>query len=333
MKKTLPIILAALVALGLLAFGWFTYTQKSKTGEDTVETPLVSTSTNKCEKVRFADVGWTDIAATTGMAEVVLEALGYQTDKDLVSLPITFISLENKAVDVFLGNWMPANKALVKPYLERGNIEMLKVNLEGAKYTLAVSRNAYEGGVKNFADIAKFPEKFDKKIYGIEVGNDGNRLVQSMIDENAFGLQDFTLVESSESGMLTQVKRRTSRDQWIVFLGWEPHPMNTNYKMNYLEGGDDYFGPNLGGAIVNTIVRKGYATECPNVGKFLTNLEYTLESENQVMSAILDEGKDPKTAAKEWLQKNPNILNKWLDGVTTIDGKPSSVAIKSLLNN
>ena len=25
----------------------------------------------------------------------------------------------------------------------------------------------------------------------------------------------------------------------IVFLGWEPHPMNTKFKMAYLTGGDD----------------------------------------------------------------------------------------------
>ena len=31
-----------------------------------------------CKTVRFADVGWSDIAATTGMASVVLEGLGYK---------------------------------------------------------------------------------------------------------------------------------------------------------------------------------------------------------------------------------------------------------------
>ena len=80
------------------------------------------------------------------------------------------------------------------------------------------------------------------KIYGIEPGNDGNRLIQSMIDSDAFGLKGFEVVESSEQGMLAQVARATKRDEHVVFLGWEPHPMNANLKMTYLTGGDDIFG-------------------------------------------------------------------------------------------
>lgn len=330
MKKTLPIILAALVALGLLAFAWFTFSNKSTEESNTSEAPLVSTSTNQCQKVRFADVGWTDITATTAAASVVLEELGYETDTDLLSVPITYISLENKAIDVFLGNWMPTMEGDIKPYRERGSVETLVTNLEGAKYTLAVPTYVYEAGVKNFADIAKFADKFDKKIYGLEPGNDGNRLIQDMVEKNVFGLKGFSVVESSEAGMLSQVKRKVKRKDWIVFLGWEPHPMNANFDITYLPGGDDYFGPNLGGAVVNTNVRQGYATECPNVGQFLKNLKFTLASENEIMSAILDAGQNPKDAARAWIKKNPSILDTWLSGVKTIDGKPSTAAIQSL---
>ncbi len=33
-----------------------------------------------CKKVRFADVGWTDIQVTTGTTQVILEALGYEPE-------------------------------------------------------------------------------------------------------------------------------------------------------------------------------------------------------------------------------------------------------------
>ena len=46
---------------------------------------------------------------------------------------------------------------------------------------------------------------------------------------------------------LAQVGRATRRDEPVVFLGWEPHPMNANLEMVYLEGGDDWFGPDLTG--------------------------------------------------------------------------------------
>ncbi|MFX6601450.1 glycine betaine ABC transporter substrate-binding protein [Acinetobacter baumannii] len=41
---------------------------------------------------------------------------------------------------------------------------MTRVNLEGAKYTLAVPKYAAEAGLKTFADIAKFKDKQGGKI-------------------------------------------------------------------------------------------------------------------------------------------------------------------------
>ena len=285
----------------------------------------------QCDTVRFSDVGWTDITSTTALTSVVLEGLGYETSTQMLSVPVTYKSLENGDIDVFLGNWMPTMEGDIRPYLDKGTVETIKTNLEGAKYTLAVPQYVYDAGVKNFADIAKYQDEFDGKIYGIEPGNDGNRLIQDMIDKDAFGLEDFSVVESSEAGMLSQVKRKTRRDKWIVFLGWEPHPMNSNFDIAYLEGGDDYFGPNLGGASVMTNVRKGYVEECPNVGKLLTNLEFSLTLENEVMKAILDDGKKPAVAAKNWLEANPQVLDAWLEGVTTKDGKHGLAAVKASL--
>lgn len=286
---------------------------------------------NNCEEVRFADVGWTDITATTALTSVVLESIGYETESQLLSVPVTYRSLENGDIDVFLGNWMPTMEADIAPYRDAGTIDILGTNLEGAKYTLAVPQYVYDAGVQSFADIAEYADEFDHQIYGIEPGNDGNRLIQSMIDQDAFGLGDFEVVESSESGMLSQVSRADRRDNWIVFLGWEPHPMNANFDLAYLDGGDDFFGPNYGGATVHTNVRSGYADECPNVGRLLTNQTFTLAMENEVMALILDEGMRPNDAATQWLAANPSVLDVWLDGVVTLDGEAAAPVAKAAL--
>lgn len=285
----------------------------------------------ECEIVRFADVGWTDITATTALASEVLKGMGYNPTAKVLSVPVTYRSLKNKDIDVFLGNWMPTMEGDVRPYLESGDVETVITNLEGAKYTLAVPQYVYDAGVTSFADIAKHSDEFDGRIYGIEPGNDGNRLIQQMVDENAFGLGDFRVVESSEAGMLSQVSRATRRNNWVVFLAWEPHPMNANHELAYLEGGDDFFGPNYGGATVHTNVRKNYTSECPNVGKLLNNLTFSLTMENEVMGAILNDGEEPNDAAHAWLANNPEVLNAWLEGVTTLDGKDALPAVKASL--
>ncbi len=282
-----------------------------------------------CKNVRFADVGWTDITATTAATSVVLKSLGYAPNAKVLSVPVTYKSLENKDIDVFLGNWMPTMEGDLAAYRDNGSVEVLPTpNLEGAKYTLAVNKIAADAGMKTFADIAKFKDQLDGKIYGIEPGNDGNRLIQSMFDKNAFGLKGFEVVESSEQGMLSQVKRSNKRKKMIVFLGWEPHPMNANFKLTYLSGGDDYFGPNLGGATIYTNVRKGYVGECPNVGKLLGNLKFSLAMENEIMGAILDDGQDPDKAAEAWLKKHPDVVKGWVSGVKTMDGGDGWAAAK-----
>ncbi|SIS61337.1 choline ABC transporter substrate-binding protein [Neptunomonas antarctica] len=285
----------------------------------------------QCDTVRFSDVGWTDITATTAVTSEVVEALGYKSTTQLLSVPVTYTSLANADIDVFLGNWMPTMEADIAKYREDGSVETVRANLEGAKYTLAVPKYVYDAGVKSFADIAKFKDQFKGRLYGIEPGNDGNRLMLDMIDQDAFGLKGFKLVESSEAGMMSQVSRSAKREQWIVFLGWAPHPMNSNIEMEYLQGGDDFFGPNYGGASVYTNVRKNYRQDCPNVGRLLENLSFTLTMENEVMGAILDEGKKPRVAALAWLKANPEAINSWLEGVTTKDGGDALATVRKHL--
>lgn len=282
--------------------------------------PPALASEHQCATVRFSDVGWTDITATTAVATTILDALGYETQVLVLSVPVTYTSLANGDIDVFLGNWMPTMEADIAPFREAGTVDTVRRNLTGAKYTLAVNAVGAELGIADFADIAAHREALSGRIYGIEPGNDGNRLILDMIEQNAFGLGDFQLVESSEHGMLAQVARAERRGEPIVFLGWEPHPMNARFDMVYLTGGDDWFGPDLGGAEVFTNTRAGYVEECPNVGRFLQNLEFNLEMLNEIMALILDEGMDPGDAARTWLSENREVIDPWLDGVTMRDG-------------
>ena len=288
----------------------------------------------QCATVNFSDVGWTDITVTTAVASTLLDALGYTTKTTMISVPVTYKSLaDGKNMDVFLGNWMPTMENDIKAYREAGTVETVRANLENAKYTLAVPQALYDKGLKDFSDLPKFKKELDGKIYGIEPGNDGNRMIQTMIDKNAFGLKDagFKVVESSEAGMLSQVDRAQRRGTDVVFLGWEPHPMNTRFKMKYLTGGDDFFGPNYGQATIYTNTRKGYSEECSNVGQLLKNLVFSLDMESTLMGEVLDKKIKPNVAAKAWLKQNPQVLDTWLAGVTTLDGKPGLEAVKASL--
>lgn len=281
-----------------------------------------------CDKVTFSDVGWTDITATTATTTLVLEALGYDTDTKVLSVPVTYISLAEGDVDVFLGNWMPTMEGDIAAYRDAGTVDTVRANLNGTAYTLATNAAGAALGIATFADLAANADALDGKIYGIEAGNDGNRIVMDLIDADTFGMGALEMVESSEQGMLAQVDRASRKDEPIVFLGWAPHPMNSNFKVTYLTGGEEWFGAE-GDVYTNT--RAGYVAECPNVGALLNNLVFTLDMENAIMGAILNEGEDANDAATTWLSANTGVLDVWLDGVTTKDGGDAVAAVKSSL--
>ena len=293
-----------------------------------IAAPATAADAESCKAVRFADVGWTDIQVITGIAANLFDALGYASEVKTLSVPVTYASLKNKDVDVFLGNWMPSMTADVKPYFDDKSVEQLAPNLEGAGYGVVVPQYVADAGVKSIADLAANKDKFNGKFYGIESGNDGNRIIQTMIDDAKNNLAGFELVESSEAGMLTEAEKAMKNNEWILFLGWTPHPIMGDMKIHYLDGVSEY---GFGGATVHTNVRAGYLTECPNAGKLVSNLKFSLAMEGAMMAPVLKDGADPKVVALDWIKANPDSIKTWLDGVTTLDGGDAVAAVSAAI--
>lgn len=291
-------------------------------------TKSVAAEKPSCSTLRVGDVGWSDNTAINALAFLAVgQALGYKVDIKTLGSPVIAKSLATKDLDVFLDYWSPAADTLYGPGVKDKSVEMVRVNLEGAKYTFATTKTAYDAGLKNIKDLPKFKDKLDGKVYGIEPGNEGNDHFRKAFKK--YGINGFTVVESSEAGMLSQVDR--NKDGYIVFLGWAPHWMGFLYKMEYLDGGDEWFGKNGGYTDIKTLVRAGLKDDCPNVYKYLKNVKFTIPMENEVMFKIGKEKKEPRKAAMEYLKKNPDVLNAWLAGVTTKDGGDAVAAVKKSL--
>lgn len=279
-------------------------------------TPAKATEPQSCQKPRIADGGWTDNTAQNGFLTVVLKGLGYEPQIDLLGVPVILTSMKQGTTDIWLDNWMPSQTTEVAPYLQDGSVESLSINLEGAGYGPVVPNYVAEAGVKDLKDLGSHADKFESKIYGIEPGNDGNRILQSKIDDPANNLSNWQLVESSEQGMLAQAEKEMAKQKWIAFLAWTPHPVMGRLPITYLSGFEkDGFGP----ATIHTLVRARYARDCPNVGKLLGNVRFTVDMESAVMEDILA-GKEAETAAMGWIKANPSTVKEWLKGVTTFNG-------------
>lgn len=291
--------------------------------------PVQAAEPESCRQVRLAEPGWNDLTFTTGIMQTVLSALGYEAQSDLLGLDIIYQSLKNKDLDVFMGYWDPAMVTYYEPYKADGSVETVHQNLEGAKYTFAVPQYVFDAGVKDIADLATHAEKFERKMYGIEPGS--NQLMFDIIEDPVFKLSGWEVIESSEQGMLSQVDKAVRNKEWVVFQGWAPHPMNNDFELAYLTGGDAYYGPNLGAATVHTQVRQGYLQECPNVAALLKNVTFDLALENEGMAYLIRDNLTATDAARKALTAHPEYLDGWLKGVTTFDGSDGLVAVKSAL--
>ncbi|WP_374375153.1 glycine betaine ABC transporter substrate-binding protein [Dongia sp.] len=287
-----------------------------------------ATDGESCKTIRVPSVGWTDNDAINGLFSTVVKPLGYETQMDVLGFPIVLEGMKNKDIDIFLDNWMPSQSAEITPFLDDKSVVTVGANLEGAGYGPVVPTYVADAGVKDLKDLGGAnTEKFEGKFYGIEPGNDGNRIVQGKIDDPANGLDGWEVVESSEQGMLVQAEKAIKNNEYVAFLAWTPHPIMGKMPLHYLTGFEaDGFGP----ATIYTVTRAGYSEECPNVGALLKNLKFSLEQEGAIMEAILG-GKDGETAAKEWLVANPAVLDTWLAGVKTLDGQDGLPAVKAAL--
>ncbi len=328
-QQALCALLGALLCQGALGAPGESASSETATGATAKAASAAVPDGPGCRTVRLSDIGWTDVTATTALFGALLRHLGYRPEITVLSLPVTYASMKNRDIDVFLGNWMPSQEGDRKSFVADGSVEVIRANLTGAKYTLAVPAYTYEAGLQSFADIQRFAADLNDSIYGIEPGNDGNRLVLTMLRQNQFGLGSFKLIESSEQGMLAQVERAVRAQRPIVFLAWDPHPMNMRFDLRYLSGGDMVFGPNYGEARVDTNTRAGYSAQCPNVGRLLRNLSFTTQQESRLMADILDHHLSPEVAAEGWLKANPTVVAAWLQGVTTFDGRPALSAMQT----
>lgn len=295
-------------------------------------TPLLAAEPDACRNVRLGVVNWTDVIATSAMAQVLLDGLGYKTKQTSASQQIIFAGIRDNRLDMFLGYWNPIMSQTITPFVRANQVKVLDApSLNDARATLAVPKYLADKGLKTFADIHTFEKELDGKIYGIEPGSGANTQIKAMISKNQFGLGKFQLVESSEAGMLAAVDRAVRRKQAVVFFGWAPHPMNVNVDMAYLSGSQDALGPDEGRATVWTVTAPDYAQRCPNAHRLLANLKFSAEDESRMMQPLLDH-KDPLDSARQWLKDHPQDQKRWLEGVTTFDGKPAADNLRLTAN-
>ncbi|HET7314026.1 ABC transporter substrate-binding protein [Salinisphaera sp.] len=279
--------------------------------------------------VKFAAPPWPGVTVKTAMAQRILEAAGYDTHVTNASWTIALQGVARGDIDADLGIWMPTQKSTVEPMVKSGKIDLLVKNVPDAQYDLVVPDYVWNAGVHSIADLNKYADKFDHRIYGIEAGNDGNQVMIDAIKNDTYNLGDWTLRPSSTAVMLTAAGRKIDDKEWIVFLGWKPHWMNIKYDLKYLKDPKQIWG---GGSVVYTAVNPTFEKKNPNVIRFLKQMVVSSDIQSDWVYDYGYKHESADEVVDRWIKNNMDMVAQWLDGVKTADGSgPALAAVKKEL--
>lgn len=278
------------------------------------------------DSITLIEQPWVDLQVENEISRQLLEQLGYTVEIDSVSVELGAQALATGDADAYLGNWWPSQEPTYGSLIEAGEIEVVNDELlTGTQYAPAVPGDvAEELGVASLADLDQHAEAFDHKIYGIEPGSPGNETIQKAIDADAYGLGDWTLVESGTPAMLTQVEKAQSRGDAIVFLGWSPHWMTVQFETVFLEDPEGVWG---GAGVIRAVARAGFAEEAPDLSTFFGNLAFTTEDAGQFYFDHDKSGMKVGEIAAAWIEANPDRVKSFLAGVKSADGEDAEAAI------
>ncbi|QQZ61820.1 glycine betaine ABC transporter substrate-binding protein [Paenibacillus sonchi] len=267
-----------------------------------------SSSPSKAKTVKLAYVAWdSEIASTNVVKEVLESKLGASVEMLQVDAGPMWAGIADGSADGMVAAWLPSTHA---SYLEKygQDMEDLGANLEGTKTGLAVP--AYMD-IKSIEDLknAGVAKSLNNQIIGIEPGAGIMTASQKAID--AYGLSDYTLLESSSAAMAQELQKAYTDNKPIVVTGWTPHWMFANMDLKYLDDPKGVYG---GAEQIHTMVRKGLKEDMPDVYRFLDQFQWTPEDMAQVMVEIQG-GKSPEDAAKAWVSEHEDQVNTWIAGI------------------
>lgn len=280
----------------------------------------------------FGVPSWPGITVKTEIAEQLLAPLGYPTRTQTIGLQVIYQGMESGDIDAFLGAWLPAQREMFNPRKSSGVLIDVANNVDGAQMTLAVPDYLYENGIQSFADLAEHRDQFNGRILGFGAGSAASEILHNAIDDDAWGLGDWSVVDTSEVGMLSAARDAISREEPVVWVGWTPHWMNLELPMRFLNDPQDLFGTNNGESDVLTLLSTNYADAHPNMVTFFEQFTFTAEEQSWMIQAFGQEERELSQVAAQWINEHPERIEAMLADVTTRDGEPAWPVIEAQMN-
>lgn len=247
---------------------------------------------------------WTDGLSTAYLWEHVLEEEGYEVEiEEIADAAPLYTGVANGDIDIYPSAWSEVtHEAYMEEYGD--DLEDLGAYYEGAKLTLAVPEYT---DITSIADLKGNEDMFDSKIVGIEAGAGLTKATKEQVIPT-YGLDDYTLVESSTTAMLAELRKATEAEEDIVVTLWKPFWANSEFPVKDLEDPEGALGEP---EALHAIATKGFSEEMPEVAEMFGNFKLDDEQYGSLENMVVNEygeGKEAE-AIDAWIKENPDFMD------------------------
>jgi len=248
---------------------------------------------------------WTDGLSTAYLLENQLTEMGYTVEMETVGeAALLYQAVTSGDVDMYPSAWPEVTHA---KYMEEygDDIEDVGTYYEGAKLTWAVP--TYMDDVNSIEDLKGMGDTFNGKIIGIEPSAGLTEASQnSVLPEYELG-DEYSLVTSSTTAMLAELKKATGAEEPIVVTLWRPFWANAEFPVKDLEDPKGALGDSEG---LHFLGGKTFSEDFPEAAEWIGQLKLDDDQYGSLEDMVVNEygaGKEAE-AVSAWIEANPDVL-------------------------
>jgi glycine betaine/proline transport system substrate-binding protein len=247
--------------------------------------------------------------ASMNVVKQLLEKIGYNVTIKEVGVGTMFAGIAEGSADASLACWLPTTH---ESYWEKYGDQLDKAGKVMKSVPLGFTVPKYMKDVHSIEDLkgnTELGEKLDWTLTGISPG--AGEMLHAKKAIEAYELDKWNLQASSEAGMLSELtKAEKAKDPVIVTL-WYPHWAFVKWDLKLLKDPKNIFGKPDD---IYAVTRKGLKDDSPAAYKLLSQFQWTKEQDEKVMLKHQN-GTGFEEAAKQFLDKHPDLEKKWLKGL------------------
>lgn len=254
--------------------------------------------------------------SNTYVAKLLLEEIGYDVEINQTDVGVEYTGLAEGSTDAIVGAWLPTTH---QSYWDEYEDDLKEIGTVTEDVELSLTVPSYMEDIDSIEDLADnkndIGDDLDWEITGISPGAGEMQIMEDDVMPG-YGLDEkWNLKESSGGAMASALESAIDDEEPIVVTLWEPHWTYNKFDLKKLDDPEGKFGEPDD---VLAIAGNDFEDDYPAAYELLSQFEMTQEETQDIMLDIQNDV-DEEEAAQNFLDDNPDLKEKWLEGLDSSD--------------